>query len=727
MRGLVLVLLAFAAAAPSASAATVTWDGGGGDGQWNTAANWSGDTIPGADDEAVLPAAGGTITLSGTARSVRRLIHPGETFGPGVTTVFVVDGTKLTITGTGLLKLLEIDVINDGEIELTGTASLEVLQGKGDGQVGNTGPDWWFSLGDTSVAEPNDGTLTFSGDNTANGAVGDTVPGSGLVRIPAGPGSPRLRSSTFLFAIHAAVENDGTIEAGSPRAIYLAPRSPSPVSDGDFITNAEVQNLGLGPRGAGTIELGPSASVNGPGAVWVALQAFYKLTVPLFGGVVRIADGATFDVGTLVFLGGPTLDLDTDGSAGRLRAFEYDQRRGTGDLTVTGPVVSEIIGHGFGETGVTDVQGPLKLGGASVHDGATLRTGGTTTMTDGTVALTSGGKWLNAGALTADDTDDFGDLPVGFDASTGTLLRNTGSLTVPAGEAVESGGTFEHVGGTVTVAGRLGSGAARFVQSGGTTAVAGELRDGVTLGGGVLSGGGSVKSLAHDGGTVDPGASPGTLTVAGDYTAGPGATLRAELASTDAYDVLQVGGTATLAGTLAVVPGFTPAPGDAFRIVRAGARTGTFGAVTGAGSLVTSYQADGATLTAPVPAATDTSAPPVVVGGPAPVVTPVPPRTPQTALPSFASVATLPSARRCVSRRRFRIRLKVPRGVTVRDARVRVNGKLVRTVRGSRLTAPVDLRGLPKGRATVAIELRLADGRAIRGSRRYRTCAPRRR
>jgi hypothetical protein len=79
-----------------------------------------------------------------------------------------------------------------------------------------------------------------------------------------------------------------------------------------------------------------------------------------------------------------------------------------------------------------------------------------------------------------------------------------------------------------------------------------------------------------------------------------------------------------------------------------------------------------------------------------------------------------------VSRRRFRIRLRIPKGLDVVSAEVRVNNKRVKVVKGKRLTAPVDLRGLPKGRFTVKIIIKLADGRKIQGSRKYRTCARKR-
>jgi hypothetical protein len=76
---------------------------------------------------------------------------------------------------------------------------------------------------------------------------------------------------------------------------------------------------------------------------------------------------------------------------------------------------------------------------------------------------------------------------------------------------------------------------------------------------------------------------------------------------------------------------------------------------------------------------------------------------------------------RCVSRRSFRIRLRT-RGQKVVKATVYVNGHKVKVLRGKRLTARVNLRGLPRGRFSVRIVLELADGRKITGVRRYHTC-----
>jgi VCBS repeat protein len=134
--------------------------------------------------------------------------------------------------------------------------------------------------------------------------------------------------------------------------------------------------------------------------------------------------------------------------------------------------------------------------------------------------------------------------------------------------------------------------------------------------------------------------------------------------------------------------------------------------------------------TTPPPGGGTTPPPPPGPGpGPGPIVVPPGNQPPGTVVPVKASrIAVLPGKRVCGSRRKFRIRLRVPpEGVTVTEARVLVNGKRVKVVRGARLTAPVDLRGLPKGRAVVTIRITLADGRVLRGRRVYHPCAKKKR
>src|SRR5262249_5465695 len=83
-------------------------------------------------------------------------------------------------------------------------------------------------------------------------------------------------------------------------------------------------------------------------------------------------------------------------------------------------------------------------------------------------------------------------------------------------------------------------------------------------------------------GTVSPGNSPGTLTVAGNYTQTTGGTLRIEIAGVSAHDLLAINGTANLSGTLQVIRlnNFQLSPGDQFTFLTAnGGVNGTFNPV----------------------------------------------------------------------------------------------------------------------------------------------------
>ena len=120
-----------------------------------------------------------------------------------------------------------------------------------------------------------------------------------------------------------------------------------------------------------------------------------------------------------------------------------------------------------------------------------------------------------------------------------------------------------------------------------------------------------------------------------------------------------------------------------------------------------------------------------LVGGPPLVGTPAEQR-PAIVLPPAAGGggdrgSGRSHGRRCRSRRRFSIRLREPKRGRLAVARVYVNGKRVKTVRGRRLRARIDLRGLPKGRYTVKVVARTTTGRRTTEKRRYRTCAHSRR
>jgi len=106
----------------------------------------------------------------------------------------------------------------------------------------------------------------------------------------------------------------------------------------------------------------------------------------------------------------------------------------------------------------------------------------------------------------------------------------------------------------------------------------------VDVTGGLVTGAGTVAANVVDNsaGTVTPGASPGILTIAGNYTQGPSGVLNAEIAGTtpgSLYDQLIVTGNVSLDGTLNTVflGGFVPSTADTFNLIQAGGTvSGTF-------------------------------------------------------------------------------------------------------------------------------------------------------
>jgi hypothetical protein len=104
----------------------------------------------------------------------------------------------------------------------------------------------------------------------------------------------------------------------------------------------------------------------------------------------------------------------------------------------------------------------------------------------------------------------------------------------------------------------------------------------------------------------------------------------------------------------------------------------------------------------------------------------VPPAGPgQAVLPGTGGAITAPPNTSCVSRRHFTIHVRRLPGLTYREVAVAVNGRRVSVVRGSHISAPVDLRGLRKGRYVVRITVTTTAGRRLTGTRAYHTCAAR--
>jgi hypothetical protein len=323
-----------------------------------------------------------------------------------------------------------------------------------------------------------------------------------------------------------------------------------------------------------------------------SIQAGGDLSV-VSGGVLTLTSTSNDSAVADLFLEGGG---ELDGPSGRTLTVAANF-----DWGGTGSGTARL--NGAGGSGLAISSGPLTIDGSS-----------------STPLLLAGS--LNTGSSTVSITNP------GFQASSGTSVTTASTITL--GSTVNVGGsgaTFTAAGVNATggLAQTYGFGTNTLVLTGGTTTVASAntldtgplalqggilVDDGtvapspnaVTLTAGTLRGTGTVAgAVVNTSGTVSPGdATPGTLSVSGNYSQASGGTLAITLASGGSAQ-LSVAGTASLGGTLSLTnaSGFTPSQTSTFKVLAStGATSGTFATIGGpnAGSYYPQYSASGVTL-----------------------------------------------------------------------------------------------------------------------------------
>lgn len=291
-----------------------------------------------------------------------------------------------------------------------------------------------------------------------------------------------------------------------------------------------------------------------------------------------------------------------------------------GNGTEGGPGGLGIFGYDLAITNAGTIQGGRALSGTGTQADAILLTGGTNTLTlqagsaiIGTVAVSGTSTLALGGSGTA--TFDMSSIGAaaqyqGFTAfevtGTGWTLTGAsganlpvtidgGSATVASDGALGTGSLSILNGGSLLLDANAGSAGSTASVQNGTLEVGDASHPGATLSGGVdvLSGGtlmghGTIGGDVSNGGTVRPGGSIGVLHIGGNYTQSGAGTLSIEITPNAAagpgigYDQLAVTGTASLAGTLAVLDDAgSYSVGSRYTVLTAaGGRSGTFATVS---------------------------------------------------------------------------------------------------------------------------------------------------
>jgi Fibronectin type III domain len=336
------------------------------------------------------------------------------------------------------------------------------------------------------------------------------------------------------------------------------------------------------------------------------------------GGTIQINDSAVFaalgygpvtlvNQGTIALADGSTLTTDqtvTNGSGGSIVASGSGLLSASGTFnegagTTSGAPVRLTSGATLNFTGAGGSSFVMYQGGnfglsGSLAAGQSLLIHGVNGTGDSLVYAASG--FTNAGSITLDcqtaQTACSGGSEFLIAAATltnsGTITASGNGSTVRLQGNISNGGALQINGSAVFSSGVLSqTGGTTTVASGATLDVSGSAGS-LSLSGGTLDGTGTViGSVSNSGGTVAPGSSPGTLTVAGDYSQGAGGTLAVDVAGTapGQFDVLHVSGDVTLDGTLALLPsaGYaaSSATGDSVTFLPYGSsRTGAFATTT---------------------------------------------------------------------------------------------------------------------------------------------------
>jgi autotransporter-associated beta strand protein len=465
------------------------------------------------------------------------------------------------------------------------------------------------TLGTATLTTGNDNTSTlFSGILSSGGA----GPGGSLTKV----GTGTLTLSGVNTYTGATAVNAGTLLVDGALAASSAVRVNSGGTLGGTgraagaVTIANGGILAPGDGGAGTLTFGSLSLSNGsllnyelgrPGVIGSGFSDLTSVTGNLtLDGILNATALASFGPGAyrLFNYGGALTDnmLDIGTVPIGFIASNF--------IIVTGlpNEVDLLVLAGTGAPAVQFWDGP-NIAANGVIDGGTGNWGNfTTNWTNASGAANS--SWLdgvsvfagNAGTVSVAEPIYFAGMEFmtnGYqiNATTFGSLQLIGSPTITTDMNVTAtiGAPLGGVGGIT----KMGSGTLILsglnAYTGPTTVNFGSLLVDGSIGagqtsvnaGGFLGGRGMIGGSVLNSGIVSPGNTLGTLRINNNYTQSAGGTLRIEIAglSSGQHDLLTIGGTANLAGTLQIVPlnGFSLSAGDQVTfLTAANGVTGTF-------------------------------------------------------------------------------------------------------------------------------------------------------
>jgi hypothetical protein len=540
---------------------------------------------------------GGTLSLGGTFEtSCNSQWRNATVQGAGS---WVNDGT-LSILPQGIGTTLQTVLRNNGSIVETGFLTL----GAG-GDLQNTAAGYYDFAADGSIFANGNGRFDNAGTlqkTAGNPNIGSTIQGGNVLG-----GTVDAEVGRILFDSTGGALMDGTFIAAAGAFVDIGNLSQSPGStlvNGSFTGSGAgsvslIGNLNVGQTGA-TFDFPGSTLVWGNATIDGGSAGFTNLgNMRQTSNVNHPLRGLFVNDGTLVQTGIANLQLSASAVLSNEAGAVYNVQgdggifgpngspnsatfNNTGTLQKSGGTGTSLVNLSLDNAGTVAVNsGTLNAEGAIAQLAGSVLLGGTWDVS-GNASLLLAGPPITTNAATIQLSGpgaNFANLS-GLTSNTGTLLLVNGqSLTTPA-NLVNSGTVSIDATSALTVG-------QNYTQRGGLTELAGGTLATATVGnnvyiyGGLLSGFGIIQANVTNDGEVRVELGGTGLAITGVYIQGSDGTLDLAVggynAGTD-YSVLQIGGFASLAGTLNVslANGFVPAAGDSFGVLTSAQVAGDF-------------------------------------------------------------------------------------------------------------------------------------------------------
>jgi autotransporter-associated beta strand protein/T5SS/PEP-CTERM-associated repeat protein len=526
-------------------------------------------------------AGSGVLSISGNG-----VVEVGGTLSRGDGgSIALESGGTLQIGRGGATGALDTDLINNGQLVFDRTTdSLYSGSLGGSGILTKNGTGTLSLDADSSFSGAttiNAGTLSVGGsisNSTVTVASGGILAGGGVVGDTTILRGGRIAPGDSPGAIDTG---DLTLEAGGGYDWEIAAVSGTAGTDWDLIRvggGAGNATISATPADKFTIFVvgnptgwNPAVSYLWDIADWGIATGFdagaFAVDTAGFTGAAPIGTWSLLDSGGFLKLGYFVGDPEWSGGSGNWSTGFVPPLTDGADITFTGP----------GGNSTNDIPSGTvsSVGAISFAAGAgayILAANAGSAGFDSSTPLGLGGNVTNNS--TATQTIRLAlDIPGArtFQAATGNIVLEGDSSG--AGSIVKTGGGSLLVGGDLLLGGDIEIQQGLLSLNGRTTA--GNL----TVGAGAMLGGtGPIEADVFNNGTVSPGNSIGTMTVAGDYAQSSASSLDIEIAGPGSFDRLVVSGQASLAGTLNIVPlgGNQLAFGEQYAFLDAGSIAGAF-------------------------------------------------------------------------------------------------------------------------------------------------------